>query len=57
MLGNSLKLLVNHDLRCLMCQAQLEQELDDLTCSRDANEEAMIAELMKEGSCLPHCPC
>ena len=33
-----------------MCQAQLEQELDDLRCSRDANEEAMIAELMKEGS-------
>lgn len=29
-------------------QVQLEQELDNLTCHQDAEEEAMIAELMKE---------
>lgn len=42
------EMLTKIQVKKLERKAQLEQELDDLTCSRDANEEAMIAELMKE---------
>lgn len=42
------EMLTKIQVKKLEHKAQLEQELDDLTCSRDANEEAMIAELMKE---------